>query len=214
MSQPDLLRYEKEAWDSGFFYVAGVDEAGRGPLAGPVVAAAVWMPADTIRERVPDRYAGLTDSKQLSEKQRENFFEGLQADQAVRMGISQVEAPEIDRINILQATHRAMREALVAVAADYALVDGLPVAGLPCPSQSIVKGDALSLLIAASSVVAKVTRDREMVRLDQVYPNYGFAQHKGYGTAAHLRALKEHGACPVHRRSFRPVAERDQLDLL
>ena len=107
-----------------------------------------------------------------------------------------------------------MREALVAVAADYALVDGLPVAGLPCPSQSIVKGDALSLLIAASSVVAKVTRDREMVRLDQVYPNYGFAQHKGYGTAAHLRALKEHGACPVHRRSFRPVAERDQLDLL
>ena len=214
MSQPDLLRYEKEAWDSGFFYVAGVDEAGRGPLAGPVVAAAVYMPPDALRKQIPERYRKLTDSKQLSEKQREQFFESLVDDQAVRIGVSQVESAEIDRINILQATHRAMREALVAVEADFALVDGLPVSGLPCPSQSIVKGDALSLLIAAGSVVAKVTRDREMVRLDQQYPRYGFAQHKGYGTAAHLRALKEHGACPVHRRSFRPVAERDQLDLL
>ena len=214
MSQPDLLRYEKEAWDSGFFYVAGVDEAGRGPLAGPVVAAAVYMPPDALRKQIPERYRALTDSKQLSEKQREQFFESLVDDQAVRIGVSQVESAEIDRINILQATHRAMREALVAVEADFALVDGLPVSGLPCPSQSIVKGDALSLLIAAGSVVAKVTRDREMVRLDQQYPRYGFAQHKGYGTAAHLQALKEYGASPVHRRSFRPVAERDQLDLL
>jgi len=214
MSQPDLLRYEKEAWDSGFFYVAGVDEAGRGPLAGPVVAAAVYMPPDTLRKQIPERYRKLTDSKQLSEKQREQFFESLVDDQAVRIGVSQIEPAEIDRINILQATHRAMREALVAVEADFALVDGLPVSGLPCPSQSIVKGDALSLLIAAGSIMAKVTRDREMVRLDQQYPRYGFAQHKGYGTAAHLQALKEYGASPVHRRSFRPVAERDQLDLL
>ena len=128
------------------------------------------------------------------------------------MGI--VEAEEIDRINILRATHRAMADALEVIQPQFALVDGLPVDGLPCSSRSIVKGDSQSLLIAAASVIAKVTRDRLMCEYEALYPGYGFADHKGYGTPAHLAALKKHGPSPIHRRSFRPVAERDQLDLL
>ena len=128
--------------------------------------------------------------------------------------MSIVETEEIDRINILRATHRAMAEALEVIQPQFALVDGLPVEGLPCPSQSIVKGDSKSLLIAAASVIAKVTRDRIMCEYEALYPGYGFADHKGYGTPAHLAALKNYGPSPIHRRSFRPVAERDQLDLL
>ena len=214
MQLPDLLRYEKKAWGSGFLSPAGVDEAGRGPLAGPVVAAALILPqaqAETWSETI---LKGLTDSKQLSEKAREQFFITLHEHVDVRIGIGIVEAAEIDQLNILRATHVAMAKALAEISVDFALVDGLPVSGLPCPSESIVKGDQLSLSIAAASVIAKVTRDRMMEAYDVQYPAYGFAKHKGYGTPAHLTALEQEGPSPIHRRSFRPVAALDQLDLL
>ena len=214
MSQPDLLRFEEEAWRSGFLHLAGVDEAGRGPLAGPVVAAAVFFPADHLRTHSRTTYHALNDSKKLSAIRREHYEAILQADEAIEIGVSIVETEEIDRINILRATHRAMAEALEVIQPQFALVDGLPVEGLPCPSQSIVKGDSKSLSIAAASVIAKVTRDRIMCEYEALYPGYGFADHKGYGTPAHLAALKNYGPSPIHRRSFRPVAERDQLDLL
>lgn len=214
MSQPDLLRFEEEAWRSGFLHLAGVDEAGRGPLAGPVVAAAVFIPADHLRAHAETTYHALNDSKKLSAIRREHFEAILQADEAIEIGVGIVEAEEIDRINILRATHRAMADALEVIQPQFALVDGLPVDGLPCSSRSIVKGDSQSLLIAAASVIAKVTRDRLMCEYEALYPGYGFADHKGYGTPAHLAALKKHGPSPIHRRSFRPVAERDQLDLL
>ena len=214
MSQPDLLRFEEEAWGSGFLHLAGVDEAGRGPLAGPVVAAAVSFPADYFRTSSGTTYDALNDSKKLSVIRREHYAAILQADAAIEIGVGIVEAEEIDHINILRATHRAMAEALEVIQPQYALIDGLPVDALPCPSQSIVKGDSKSLSIAAASVIAKVTRDRLMGEYDALYPGYGFADHKGYGTPAHLAALKEHGPSPIHRRSFRPVAELDQLDLL
>ena len=214
MSQPDLLRFEEEAWRSGFLHLAGVDEAGRGPLAGPVVAAAVFFPADHLRTHSRTTYHALNDSKKLSAILREHYEAILQADEAIEIGVSIVETEEIDRINILRATHRAMAEALEVIQPQFALVDGLPVEGLPCPSQSIVKGDSKSLSIAAASVIAKVTRDRIMCEYEALYPGYGFADHKGYGTPAHLAALKNYGPSPIHRRSFRPVAEHDQLDLL
>lgn len=214
MSQPDLLRFEEEAWRSGFLHLAGVDEAGRGPLAGPVVAAAVSIPADHLRAHTETTYHALNDSKKLSAIRREHYEAILQADEAIEIGVGIVEAEEIDRINILRATHRAMADALEVIQPQFALVDGLPVDGLPCSSRSIVKGDSQSLLIAAASVIAKVTRDRLMCEYEALYPGYGFADHKGYGTPAHLAALKKHGPSPIHRRSFRPVAERDQLDLL
>lgn len=214
MSQPDLLRFEEEAWRSGFLHLAGVDEAGRGPLAGPVVAVAVSIPADHLRAYAETTYHALNDSKKLSAIRREHFEAILQADEAIEIGVGIVEAEEIDRINILRATHRAMADALEVIQPQFALVDGLPVDGLPCSSRSIVKGDSQSLLIAAASVIAKVTRDRLMCEYEALYPGYGFADHKGYGTPAHLAALKKHGPSPIHRRSFRPVAERDQLDLL
>ena len=214
MSQPDLLRFEEEAWRAGFLHLAGVDEAGRGPLAGPVVAAAVSIPADHLRAHAETIYHALNDSKKLSAIRREHYEAILQADEAIEIGMGIVEAEEIDRINILRATHRAMADALEVIQPQFALVDGLPVDGLPCSSRSIVKGDSQSLSIAAASVIAKVTRDRLMCEYEALYPGYGFAAHKGYGTPAHLAALKKHGPSPIHRRSFRPVAERDQLDLL
>jgi len=209
----DVLLYEKEAWASGFSRTAGIDEAGRGPLAGPVVAAAIRFDPDYLREEVDGRLAGLTDSKALSEKKRERFFELLLDSPNIVFGIGIVDAEEIDRINVLKATHKAMRKAAQAVDPDFLLVDGLPVKDLPCPSKSIVKGDALSLSISAASVLAKVTRDRIMLELDRQYPEYGFAGHKGYGTKKHLAALRKFGATPAHRKTFRPVADLDQLDL-
>ena len=214
MSQPDLLRFEEQAWGSGFLHLAGVDEAGRGPLAGPVVAAAISFSPEHIRACAGTTYDALNDSKKLSAIRREHYYEILQADEAVEIGVGIVEAEEIDRINILRATHHAMAEALKVIQPQFALIDGLPVDGLPYPSQSIVKGDSKSLSIAAASVIAKVTRDRLMSEYDTLYPCYGFADHNGYGTPAHLTALKEHGPSPIHRRSFRPVAELDQLDFL
>lgn len=209
---PDVLLYEKEAWTSGFLRLAGVDEAGRGPLAGPVVAAAVVFERDYIESAALDVLAGLTDSKALTEARRETFFELLSTCPSVEIGVGIVPAEEIDRINILKATHRAMALAVGQIEVEFVLVDGLPVKGLPCPSKSIVKGDALSISISAASIIAKVTRDRLMIELDAQYPQYGFATHKGYGTKAHLAALKKYGPIAEHRKTFRPVAELNQLD--
>jgi ribonuclease HII len=214
MSEPDVLLYEKEAWASGFLRPAGIDEAGRGPLAGPVVAAAVVFDPAYVKTECSRTFARLTDSKVMSEKMREEHFHLLQNTDAVEIGIGIGEVEEIDRLNILKATHQAMAAALRSLNADFALVDGLPVKGLCCPHKAIVKGDALSISISAASIIAKVTRDRIMKELDIIYPEYGFAGHKGYGTKQHLDALKQYGATPVHRHSFRPVAELNQLDLL
>lgn len=182
--------------------VAGIDEAGRGPLAGPVVACAVILPAELS-------FAGLNDSKKLSAAHRERLFSLLTENAAIAYGVGICEAEEIDRLNILRATHEAMRRALLALPspASHALVDGLPVKGLPIEHTALVGGDGLSVSIAAASVIAKVTRDRLMQQWDTTYPDYGFAQHKGYGTAAHLAQLAEHGPCPIHRRSFAPVSQ-------
>lgn len=212
--RPDVLLYEKEAWASGFLRLAGIDEAGRGPLAGPVVAAAVIFDQDFIERELVPVFGKLTDSKAMSEKVREEYFEILHACDAAQIGVGIIDAPEIDQINILRATHKAMGIAAQAAGAEYALVDGLPVKGLPCGHKAIVKGDALSISISAASIIAKVTRDHMMVALDAEYPAYGFAAHKGYGTKKHLEALRKHGATIFHRQSFRPVAELNQLDFL
>ncbi|MCF7847529.1 MAG: ribonuclease HII [Kiritimatiellales bacterium] len=210
---PDVLFYEKEAWTSGFLRLAGIDEAGRGPLAGPVVAAAVVFDSVFLNEELNGVLEGLTDSKATTENRREEFFELLTNSDFVEIGLGIVEAPEIDRINILKATHKAMGAAAEEVGPDYILVDGLAVHGLPCASRNIIKGDALSISISAASIIAKVTRDRIMVKMDAVYPGYGFSDHKGYGTKAHLAALNELGPSALHRQSFKPVYELDQLKL-
>jgi ribonuclease HII len=186
----------------GIFLVAGVDEAGRGPLAGPVVAAAVILPEDCTLE-------GLNDSKKLTAKKREHFHTILTLRADIHWGIGQADVAEIDSLNILRATHLAMARAVAALPRkpDHALVDGLPVRGLPVPHTALVAGDTLSLSIAAASILAKVTRDRLMTALDAEYPQYGFARHKGYGVREHLEALRSHGPSPVHRRSFQPVAQ-------
>ena len=211
----DMLRYEKEAWKSGLFFIAGVDEAGRGPLAGPVVAAAVAFERESLETGGAEMFTSLTDSKALSEKRRDFFFEQLQSCNFVRIGCAVVGADVVDEINILQATWKAMAEAIAQIVPipDLALVDGNPVRGLPCRSRSIVKGDAQSLSIAAASIIAKVTRDRLMIQLDAQFPQYGFAQHKGYGTQAHLAAIHRHGPCLHHRKTFRPVSEFNQGEL-
>lgn len=151
--------------------------------------------------------AGLNDSKQLTATERERFFRELTGCAELRYGIAAVEAGEIDQLNILRATHQAMREALALLTppADHALVDGLPVPALPCPHTALVRGDARSYAIAAASVLAKVTRDRRMLEADRAYPAYGFARHKGYPTREHLAAIERHGPCPLHRRSFAPL---------
>lgn len=197
-----LLHFERRLWAQGVDRVAGVDEAGRGCLAGPVVAAAVVLPPDCV-------IAGINDSKKLSRTQREGLYEELMA-KALSVGIGQVEAAEIDQLNILQASLKAMRLALdnVHPPPDRVLIDGHLPARSPYPEQAIIDGDARSLSIAAASIVAKVHRDRLMCECDARYPEYGFAAHKGYGSTAHLAALDAHGPCPLHRRSFGPVAAR------
>jgi ribonuclease HII len=180
--------------------VAGIDEAGRGPLAGPVVAAAVVFLA-------PLEFPGLNDSKKLTPRNRDGLYEALTSHSQVLWFVSRVEAEEIDALNILRATHVAMASAVAGLTKiDHALVDGLPVHGLPVPHTALVGGDALSFSIAAASVLAKVTRDRIMQAAHETYPEYGFDKHKGYPTASHLAKLCEHGPSPIHRRSFAPVA--------
>jgi len=204
-----LLHHEQAAWHSGAVRVAGVDEAGRGPLAGPVVSSAVVFEQSFLETEADQSLSGLTDSKKLSAKRREFFYTLLTACPHAQIGIGSASVEEIDSINILRATHLAMRRALEALDGlpELALVDGLPVKGLPLPHQAIVGGDATSLSIAAASVIAKVTRDRLMVEMAATYPGYGFERHKGYGTRIHLEALHKLGPCPIHRKSFGPVAQ-------
>ena len=192
----EWFRYEGEAREQGYTAVCGVDEAGRGPLAGPVCAAAVILPAGLVIE-------GVNDSKKLSEKKREELFPVI-CEKALAYGIGWADEREIDEINILQATYRAMKRAVesLPLTADYALIDGNRMPPLAIPGMTIIKGDALSMSIAAASILAKVSRDRVMVQFSREYPQYGFEQHKGYGTAAHVQALREYGPCPLHRQSF------------
>lgn len=201
----NLWEFERILWSEGKKTVAGIDEAGRGPLAGPVVAAAVILPDETFVAQ------GLTDSKKLSPAARDTFFEMLTTDSRVLIGVGIIDPPEIDRLNILRATHQAMRHALAALplTADAVLVDGLPVANLHTQCRALVKGDSRSFSIAAASIIAKVTRDRLMTgQYHEEFPQYGFNQHKGYPTAQHLAALSEHGPCRIHRRSFAPVSQQ------
>ncbi len=193
---------ERAARAAGYACVCGIDEAGRGPLAGPVVAAAVVLPPGLA-------LPGLNDSKKLTARRREALYTQLREDARVLIGVGMAEAAEIDRLNILRATHAAMARAVAALptAVDFCLIDGLPVPQFPLPQRALVKGDARCLSIAAASIVAKVTRDRLMQDLAQQYPGYGFEKHAGYGTAAHLAALRRLGPCPEHRRSFAPVAQ-------
>jgi ribonuclease HII len=210
----DRLLYERQLWSRGVALVAGVDEAGRGPLAGPVVAAAVIFPAHWRETGVPENLRELNDSKQLSESRREEFFAILTAHLEIQRGIAIVDSLTIDRINILQATHRAMNEALAQLQpqSEHALVDGRPVKSLRVPQTALVKGDSLSYSIAAASVLAKVTRDRMMLEYEREFPSYGFAEHKGYGTPQHLAAIAQLGPCPIHRHSFAPI-KRPELEL-
>jgi ribonuclease HII len=197
----DYLAFERDAWDRGLKLVAGVDEAGRGPLAGPVVAAAVVFK----RGHVPD---GIRDSKELSPKRRQELFPRI-CEEAVAVGLGIISEKVIDRINILRATQLAMRRAISGLNLEphLSLIDGMRVPGINLLQRAIVDGDRLSVSIAAASIIAKVTRDRIMVEQDRLYPLYGFASHKGYGTRAHVTALKKYGPCKIHRFSFRPVRE-------
>lgn len=208
-----MLQFERAAWGAAPHVVlAGVDEAGRGCLAGPVVAGAVSMPPELAERLYAGELAELTDSKQLKAARRETFFGVLASTPGVACSTGWCSAKEIDDLNILMATHLAMRRALenLPVRAGHALVDGLPVKGLPCPSTAIVQGDSRSFLIAAASVVAKVSRDRHMLALHEQYPHYGFAVNKGYGVNEHMVALFRYGSCPEHRHTFRPVLDADQ----
>lgn len=212
---PDRFAHERNLHGRDIAPVAGIDEAGRGPLAGPVVAAAVVLPVTWIEAGLPTTLAELNDSKQLTEKKRERLFAALHEFPEIDFAIAAVEAAEIDRINILQATHAAMNRALARLSAPatHALVDGNPVKTLTVPQTAIVKGDSLSFSIAAASILAKVTRDRQMIEYAARYPEYGFAGHKGYGTKQHLAAIAEHGPCPLHRRSFAPLKPPAQQEL-
>ena len=191
----ELTRIEAAYWEKGLL-VAGADEVGRGPLAGPVTAAVVLLPKDC-------RIQGVKDSKKLSEKQRERLYPQI-LEQAIAYGIGWVWQDTIDAINILQATRRAFQLAFSALAKkpDILLVDAVQDLDIPIPQQAIIHGDALSHSIAAASILAKVERDRYMAQQAELYPAYGFEKNKGYGTAAHIAALEKHGPCPLHRRSF------------
>ena len=203
---PDLS-HERALAEEGFQRIAGIDEAGRGPLAGPVSVAAVVLPEDYS-------HSVLTDSKKLSEKRREELYEEITGDERIHWASVLVDASEIDEINILQATWAGMRRAFLKLdpPADIALIDGKPIKGFPTEHRALVKGDSLSLSIAAASIIAKVERDRLMKEYAGKYPEYGFERHKGYGTQAHREALREHGPFPIHRRSFAPVSQME-LDL-
>lgn len=197
MEDLDLLKYEKELYKEGYELIAGTDEAGRGPLCGPVVAAAVILPKNYKLE-------GLNDSKQLSEKKRDKYFEIIKKD-AISYGISIVDAKTIDEINIYEASRKAMLEAIskLDVTPDFVLTDAMP---LPMDnSKAIIHGDALSLSIAAASVLAKVTRDEIMYELDKKYPEYGFKSHKGYPTKKHLENIKKYGILDNYRLTYKPV---------
>lgn len=193
----ELKKIDKEFFDKGVKYIAGIDEAGRGPLAGPVVVASVILPQDSMIE-------GINDSKKVSEAKREKLYD-LIINEAISYGIGIIYQDEIDEINILQATKKGLTEAIkqMEVKPNIIMVDALSgIDTLGIPYKSIIKGDAKCYSVAAASIVAKVTRDRIMREWDKIYPEYGFASHKGYGTAKHIATIKEFGPCPIHRRSF------------
>ena len=193
----NLSKFEKEGYEKGYTYIAGIDEAGRGPLAGPVVAGAVILPKDCLLE-------GINDSKKISEKKREKLYDDI-IENAVAWGVGIVDHTVIDEINILNATRKAMKLALenLQVKPDYILIDAeKKVDTNNIPYLPLIKGDALSISIGAASIIAKVTRDRMMREYDEMFPMYGFEKHKGYGTKAHVEALKEYGPCMIHRKSF------------
>ena len=198
---PDL-EYELAAKAAGKVVVVGIDEAGRGPLAGPVSAAAVILPEGYTHPL-------LDDSKKLSEKKRELIYNDILSDDRIQWAHSYADVEEIDEINILKATHAAMARAAAQLKADnpYCLIDGLNVPNFPFESQGIVKGDGKSLSVAAASIIAKVKRDHLMIAYGEEFPEYGFERHKGYGTKAHLEALRKHGVTKIHRQSFAPVAQ-------
>lgn len=187
---------ERAKHADGYTYIAGVDEAGRGPLAGPVYAAAVILPDDVFIE-------GINDSKKLSEKRREELYDII-CEKAVAYNIYSVDEKRIDEINILNATHEAMNGAVAGlnVKPDYVIIDGNSIKGMTLPHETVVKGDAKSVSIAAASILAKVSRDRFICKMAEKYPEYGFDRHKGYGTAAHNEAVLKYGPCPIHRRTF------------
>jgi len=196
----DLLKFERQARKKGAVRICGIDEVGRGPLAGPVVSAAVILPKGY-------RCPGLDDSKKLTASKREELFKVLTENPLVLWSVASIDSEEIDQINILKATWKAMVQARAGLypIPDWTLVDGLRVPPLGETQTHIVDGDTLSLSIAAASVIAKVTRDRWMAKLHHFYPDYRFDKHKGYSTEFHLSALRKHGPCPIHRRSFEPV---------
>ena len=201
-----MLEYslEVELYDLGYKSVCGVDEAGRGPLCGPVVAAACILPVGLV-------LPGLNDSKKLSEKKRDVLFDQIK-ENAIAYSIASASVEEIDQLNILEATLLAMRRAIdgLSVKADFALIDGNVSRDFPIDAKAVISGDATSPSIAAASILAKVTRDRMCVELDAAYPQYGIAKHKGYGTKVHMQALREHGASPIHRKQFVRFLEKEK----
>ena len=202
MEQTDLYKYEKELYSNNIKYIGGVDEVGRGPLIGPVVAACVVLPKDFVLD-------GLTDSKKLSEKKRDKFYEYIK-ENAVAYAVGCVYPEEIDEINIYEASRKAMiiaiNEVKKQIPLEHALIDAMPM-DIDIPTTSIIKGDAKSISIAAASVIAKVTRDRMMYELDKKYPEYGFGKHKGYPTKMHLEAINKYGLIEGYRKSYGPVKE-------
>ena len=213
----DRFTYERECLANGYCFIAGIDEVGRGPLAGPVVASSAMFSSDVIKAGLPNSLKDVNDSKKLSEKKREHLFDVLNDFDGVDFGISIIESEEIDRINILQATHKAMSKSLISLQnkPDHLLVDGRPVKSLGKSQSAIVKGDSLSYSIGAASIIAKVTRDRMMKKFDLKFPGYGFSSNKGYGTREHLNALNDLGPCSIHRLTFAPIRKdpQDELNL-
>ena len=193
-----MLRYEKELYKAGYQAIAGIDEVGRGPLAGPVVAAAVILPPEC-------KIKGLNDSKKIPKKKHKDIYQAVM-DKALAVGIGLMDSEIIDQVNIYEATKLAMKEALskLSLKPDYLLIDAMKL-DIDIPQESIIKGDANSLSIAAASIVAKVTRDKLMADYDKEYPGYDFAQNAGYGTKSHLQGLERHGVTPIHRKTFEPV---------
>ncbi|MDD3304346.1 MAG: ribonuclease HII [Clostridia bacterium] len=192
----NMLQIEEELYEKGYQYVCGVDEAGRGPLCGPVVAAAVILPQEECIE-------GVNDSKKLSEKKREQLYDSIM-EKAIAVGVGMSDVATIEKVNILNATKLAMKQAIenLKVKPDYVLIDGNQMIEITIPARTVISGDAKSESIAAASIIAKVTRDRMLLEFDKTYPQYGFAKHKGYGTKAHIEAIKEYGLSPIHRPSF------------
>lgn len=205
------LAYERELWQQGLSHVAGVDEAGCGPLAGPVVAAAVVFPNNWREGGLPSKLRGLNDSKQLTEEEREKFFDRILSFPEIRHAISSVDVETIDRINIRQAAWHGMNLALdqLQPRPEHVLVDGIRIKWLPYRQTALTQGDARSYSIAAASILAKVTRDRAMRELDKQFPGYGFAEHKGYSTPQHFAAIEKLGPCAIHRKSFSPIKPKE-----